>query len=72
MNVNFPIPPANPNGAFMQLALDAVRRAFLSVVSKDEAVGRIMLRAPNGKVWEVTVDNSGNLQTAVNDGKSRI
>lgn len=72
MNVNLPIPPANPNGAFLQMALDAVRRAFLTVVSKDEAVGRLLLRDTNGVVWEVTVDTSGNLQTAVNDGKSRL
>lgn len=72
MNVNFPIPPANPNGAFLQLALDAIRRAFLSVVSKDEATNRILLRDADGVTWEVTVDTSGNLQTAVNDGKSRL
>ena len=72
MIVNFPIPPANPSGAFLQLALDAVRRAFLTVVSKDEAVGRLLLRDTAGVVWEVTVDTSGNLQTAVNDGKSRL
>lgn len=46
-------------------------RAFASVVSKDEAVQRIMLRDANGVAWEVTVDTSGNLQTAKNDGKSR-
>ena len=72
MNVNFPIPPANPTGAFLQLALDAIRRAFLSVVSKDEATNRILLRDADGVTWEVTVDTSGNLQTAVNDGKSRL
>lgn len=72
MNVNFPIPPVNPNGAFLQLALDAVRRAFINVVATNEAVKRILLRDADGVVWEVTVDTSGNLQTAVNDGKSRI
>lgn len=72
MNINLPIPPQNINAGFMQLAFDAIRRAFVNVVSTGEAVSRIMLRDADGVVWEVTIDTSGNLQTAVNDGKSRI
>jgi hypothetical protein len=72
MNVNLPIPPAKITPAFLQLAFDAIKRGFLNVVSTNEAVGRILLRDSNGVVWEVTVDTSGNLQTAVNDGKSRL
>jgi len=72
MNVNLPTPPANPTGAFLQLAFDAIRRAFVSVVSTNEAVSRIMLRDADGVTWEVTVNTSGNLLTAVNDGKSRL
>lgn len=72
MNINLPIPPQNINAGFMQLAFDAIRRAFVNVVSTSEAVSRIMLRDADGVVWEVTIDTSGNLQTAVNDGKSRI
>lgn len=72
MNVNLPIPPANPTGSFLQMAFDAIRRAFVNVVSTNEAVKRIMLRDDNGVVWEVTVDISGTLTTAVNDGKSRL
>ncbi len=72
MNVNLPTPPANPTGAFLQLALDAIRRAFVGVVSINEAVSRIMLRDTNGVVWEVTINTSGSLQAVVNDGKSRI
>ena len=72
MNVNLPIPPATITSSFMQMAFDAIRRGFINVVSTNEAVGRILLRDSAGVVWEVTVDTSGNLQTAVNDGKSRL
>lgn len=72
MIVNLPIPPQNINSSFMQMAFDAIRRAFINVVTSDEAVQRIMLRDADGIVWEVTVDTSGNLQTTVNTGKSRV
>lgn len=72
MNILLPVPPANPNGSFLQLAFDAIRRAFLNVVTTNEAVQRIMLSDANGVIWQITVNTSGVLQTAVNDGKSRI
>lgn len=72
MNINLPIPPPNINAGFIQQAFDAIRRSFINVVSTNEAVSRIMLRDADGVVWEVTIDTSGNLQTTVNDGKSRI
>lgn len=52
--------------------LDTIRRAFINVVSTDQAVNRLLLRSPNGTVYEVTVSDTGSLTTAVNDGKSRI
>ena len=70
MIISFPTPPSN--SAFLTQVLDTIRRAFLSVVSKDEATNRIMLRSPNGTVYEVTVTDAGVVQTAVNDGKSRL
>lgn len=72
MNVNFPPPPANYSlQSFIQI-FESIKRSMLSAVSKDEAAPRILLQAPNGKVWQVTVNNSGVLTTAVNDGKDRI
>lgn len=72
MNINLPIPPQSINASFMQMAFDAIRRALLNVVSSNEAVSRIMLLDANGVAWEVTVDTSGNLHTAVNAGKTRV
>lgn len=72
MNINFPIPPGSITQAYIQTVLAAIKTAFNSVVSRDEASPRILLQAPNGTVYEVTVSNTGTLQTAVNDGKSRL
>jgi hypothetical protein len=72
MNVNLPPPPVSYNsGTFAQI-LDAVKRSFLLTVSKDEAAPRVLLQAPNGKVYQVTVSNTGVLTVALNDGKDRI
>ena len=72
MNVNLPPPPLNYNpGSFTQI-FEAVKRSFLSTVSKDEAAPRILLQSPNGTVYSVTVSNAGSLTVAVNDGKDRI
>lgn len=56
----------------MQDFIENVRRSLLPLVSKDEAVGRILLQSPNGTVYEVKVDDAGNLVTVRNDGKSRL
>ena len=66
--MNVQLPPAS--GA-LGIIVDAIRRAFIPVVSFNEAAPRILLRSPDGATWEVTVDNSGTLTTAPNSGKSR-
>lgn len=72
MNVNIPPPPPGYNPFSFSQAFDLIRRSFIPVVSQDEASPRILLQAPNGTVYEVTVDNTGALQTAINSGKTRI
>lgn len=71
MNIQFPIPPATITQTYVIQVLDIIRKTFLPVVSKNEAVPRVLLQAPNGSTYEVTVDNSGNLTTVLNDGKTR-
>lgn len=58
------------NSATAQL-VDALRRIFISVLSQDEATPRVLLSAPNGTVYALTVDNAGALSTAVVDGNTR-
>lgn len=71
MNVDLPSPQQTYTASFMIQVIEAIRRAFLPVVSKDEAVGRIILQAPDGRAWAITVDNSGNLVRTVMDGTER-
>ena len=66
MNVNLP-PPNSPMG----IILDTIRRAFIPVVSVNEAVERVLLRSPNGTVYSVTVSDAGVISTAVIDGNTR-
>jgi hypothetical protein len=66
--MNVIMPPPN---AGMPAILDAIRRAFIPVVAKHEAVDHILLLSPNGTTYSVTVSNAGVLSTAVVDGKSR-
>jgi len=65
-----PAPSSYNSGAFNQI-IDALRRAFGPTISQDEAAPRLLLKAPNGTVYEVTVNNSGVLTTVLNDGKDR-
>lgn len=72
MNINLPPPPLSYSTTSFTQVFDAIKRALLPAVSKDEASPRILLQAPNGTIYSVTVNNSGVLTTAVNDGKDRI
>ena len=71
MIINFPVPPGQINQSYVIQILDILRKAFVSLVSKDQSVSRILLEAPNGTVYSVTVSNAGALTTAVNSGKTR-
>ena len=71
MIVSFPSPPPNYAPSLLAQVLDTIRRAFVNVVSSNEAAPRILLASPNGTVYEITVSNTGTLTTLVNSGKSR-
>lgn len=59
------LPPPN---AGMGAILDALRRALIPVISQDQAAPRLLLSSPDGKTWEVTVDNSGVLSATAFTG----
>jgi hypothetical protein len=71
MIVNFPVPPGQITQQYVVQILDILRKTFVSTVSKDQSVPRILLEAPNGTVYTVTVSNTGTLTTVVNSGKTR-
>jgi hypothetical protein len=56
----------------MVRVLAAIKAAFIPVVSKDESVPRILLSSPSGKVYSITVSDTGTITATLNDGKSRI
>ena len=67
-----PPPPPGPLSIYLTSLVEVIRRSFAPLISKDEAAPRVMLLSPSGKVYNLTVKDDGTLQTAVNDGKSRL
>jgi hypothetical protein len=70
MIIVMPPPPEGYSASAWRNILDFIKRSMIPVVSQNEAVSRILLRAPDGTIYAVTVDNSGTLTTAIEDGKS--
>jgi hypothetical protein len=62
------LPPA---GTPLPRILAALTQTFQSVVSMNQGTERIILIAPNGTNYGVTVTDDGTLQTQVIDGKAR-
>lgn len=63
MNITFPpVPPSYDNGYFNR-AFATFSQAVNQSVTKFEAVESILLQAPDGSVWKVTVSNTGTLTT---------
>lgn len=59
----FPLPPPDYRPEFITRLLDAIRASFGDAVGKTEAVESVLLLSPGGKVWKLTVDDSGVLDT---------
>lgn len=70
--VSPPPPPRGPWSNFLTGLVETLQRTLRPLVSKDEAVDRIILLAPNNTAYNVTVDDDGNLVVTANDGKSRL
>jgi len=69
-----PLPQA-PNAysrEFMQNLLARLQAEFLGKVSKTEAVDTIIMRSPNGQMWDVSVSNAGALVVTAHDGSTRL
>lgn len=67
-----PPPPSGPWSAFLTGLVEALQRALRPLVSRDEAVDRIILLSPNGTAYNLNVDDDGVLVVTANDGKSRL
>lgn len=48
---------------FIRTLISVIRQQFSATVKRNQGSPQIILSAPNGTSWIVTVDNSGVLQT---------
>jgi hypothetical protein len=58
-----PTPPERYEPAYFARTLNGLNRVMSSAVLKDTAVTSVLLQSPDGSVYKVEVDNSGNLTT---------
>ena len=63
MIINLPTPPGEYDREYFRFSFSLLERILGQSVGRLEAVYGILLQAPDGGVWQVTVDNSGNLVT---------
>lgn len=63
MRLDVPSPPANYDPGFFNRAFSAIQQVLSFGVTRIEAVDGILLQAPDGSVWKVTVSNTGTLTT---------
>jgi hypothetical protein len=63
MKFNLPTPPAGYSGEYFRTAFSTLEKVQMQNVSRVEAVDGVLLQAPNGTVWRVSVNNSGGLTT---------
>lgn len=63
MNINLPPPPQSYETTYFNRMVASITQAFGICVTRQEAVAAVLLQAPDGSVWKVSVDNSGNLVT---------
>lgn len=63
MKANLPPAPPEYEPGFFLRAFARIDQIFDICVTRQASVEGVLLQAPNGSVWKVTVDNSGNLTT---------
>lgn len=68
MRVQIPFPPPGPNQSFLSRLAEEIRRMARHTVSTEEAVPSFMLVSAGGKIYRVTVDETGTLTTTYVSG----
>jgi hypothetical protein len=63
MRYDLPPPPDSYQKEYFRIAFSRLDTVQQQNVTRLEAVEGILLQAPNGSVWKVSVNNSGNLVT---------
>jgi hypothetical protein len=63
MRILIPPPPAQYDPGYLTRAFASIEQMAAFTVTRLEAIDGILLQAPDGGVWKVSVDNSGNVVT---------
>lgn len=63
MIVNLPTPPSGYDREYFRFSFSLLERVLSQSIGRLEAVDGVLLQAPNGSVWKVTVSNTGTLTT---------
>ena len=61
--VTLPTPPERYEQSYFAGVLNNLNRTISASVLKDQAVASVLLQSPDGSVYKVEVDNSGNSTT---------
>ena len=71
MNTRFPVAPAAYSSLFINQLLQSLRGYLGLAISQDEEAPRVILRSPNGTLYDVRVDDAGALVVTPTE-KSRV
>jgi len=63
MRANLPPAPQNYEAPFFVRAFARIDQILEVCITRQAAVEGVLLQSPDGGVWRITVDNSGNLIT---------
>jgi hypothetical protein len=63
MRANLPPAPPSYDVSYIDRAFSRIDNVLSFSVNRIESVDGILLQSPNGSVYKVSVDNSGNLTT---------
>ena len=64
MNINLPAAPERYSPQFFNNLFMILRRSFNEAISKDVETPRVVLRSPNGTLYDVKVSDAGALVIA--------
>ena len=71
MKVFFPVQPQTQAGMAMQIVLARISEAFASVVTTNKSCERVIMRAPGGQNFIISVTDAGVVTTTSISGKNR-
>lgn len=68
MIANLPAPGARVDQGYMTRLQQQLTQLFRRVAASDEARTSVLMRSPDGRSWDVSVNNAGAVITTINIG----